>query len=425
MGRGSGSGHRSGHGRIFPGWIMVGAGALVLFVVYGLQFSFGEFRLAATEAEGWSQTSLSAIFAVYIGLYSLLSTVSGSATDRWGPRPTVAIGSCLLGGGYLLMSQASGLGLVVVGLAVVAPLGMSCSWVPVNATAVRWFVRRRGIASAIVTSGGSLGNIVGPPVAAWLIVTTGWRTALAIMAGVGVLLLLAAASVMVRSPESIGLHPDGDPAPPPASVGHADSTPAQATRTTTFWLVLVMYSLTFIVVFVPFVHGSAYAVGLGVSRITAATVISSIGVGGITGRLLVGWISDRIDRRKAVVLALGLEVVAFAALAGAQGLALLYPAAVAFGFGYGGSVAVFPALVADYFGRAHAGAIVGRIFALAGATAAIGPYVAALIFDATGSYRAAFAIAATLNAASLGLALLLPRPRPIEAARPPVVAGAT
>jgi MFS family permease len=392
---------------------VVGAGALVLFVVYGLQFSFGEFRLAATEDEGWSQTSLSAIFAVYIALYSALSAVSGAATDRWGPRRTVAIGSVLLCGGYLLMASADGLGLVVLALAVIAPIGMSCSWVPVNATAVRWFTRRRGIASAIVTAGGSAGNIVGPPVAAWLIVSSGWRTALAVMAIGGLVLLLIAAALLVRSPEEVGLHPDGDPAPPAIEAVTTDRTAAEASRTRTFWLLLVMYACTFIVIFTPFVHGTAFAVGLGVSRITAATVISSIGVGGIAGRLLVGWLSDRIDRRRAIVLALGLEAAAFATLAGAQGLGTLYPAAVAFGFGYGGSVAVFPALVADYFGRANAGAIVGRLFAIAGSTAAIGPYVAALLFDATGSYRAAFVIGAAFNGGALLLALLLPRPEPV------------
>ena len=380
--------------------------------MYGLQFSFGEFRLAATEAEGWSQTSLSAIFAVYIGIYSALSAVSGWATDRWGPRVTVGVGSVLLCGGYLLMSGAANLAVVTLALAVIAPIGMSCSWVPVNATAVRWFVRRRGIASAIVTSGGSVGNIVGPPVAASLIAATGWRTAMALMAGVGLILLLVAAALLSRSPEEVGLHPDGDPHPPTVGAGDVDRTPAEASRSPTFWIVLVMYSLTFIVVFVPFVHGSAFAVELGVSRIAAATVISSIGVGGLAGRLLVGWVSDRIDRRRAVVLALGLEVLAFLGLASADGLTLLYPAAAAFGFGYGGSVAVFPALVADYFGRANAGAIVGRMFAAAGSTAAIGPYVAALIFDASGSYRAAFAIAAGLNGAALVLAMLLPRPAP-------------
>ncbi|MEL7208551.1 MAG: hypothetical protein AAGK32_10035 [Actinomycetota bacterium] len=72
---------------------MVAAGFGVLFVVYGLQFSYGEFRLAATEEEGWSQTSLSLIFAVYIGGYSMLSAGAGWATDRFGPRRTVAAAS--------------------------------------------------------------------------------------------------------------------------------------------------------------------------------------------------------------------------------------------------------------------------------------------------------------------------------------------
>lgn len=399
--------------------MIVGAGFLVLFVVYGLQFSYGEFRLAATENEGWSQTSLSLIFAIYIGAYSLLSAVSGWATDRFGPRITVASGSVLLCAGYWLWAGASNLATVALALAVIAPIGMSCSWVPVNATAVRWFVRRRGIAGAIVTTGGSAGNIVGPPVAAALIAAHGWRTALVSMAGVGLVVLLGAATVLVRDPESVGLHPDGDPEPPPAEVEAAALTPAEVMRTSTYWLLWAMYSLTFIVVFVPFVHGSAFAVGLGISKITAATVISSIGIGGLTGRLIVGSLSDRIDRRRAVVLSLALETAAFVGLATADGLAMLYVSAVAFGFSYGGAVAVFPALVGDYFGRTHAGAIVGRVFASAGAMAAIGPYVAALIFDGTGSYRMAFAVAAGLNALAFGLATRLPPTDVLRAPSPP------
>ena len=397
---------------MFRGWYIVAAGFLVLFTVYGLQFSYGEFRLAATEDEGWSQTSLSLIFAVYIFAYSALSAVSGWATDRFGPRATVAVGSLLLSAGYLLWSRAESLLAVAVALAVIAPLGMSCSWVPVNATAVRWFVRRRGTASAIVTAGGSVGNIVGPPIAATLIAAHGWRTALAAMTSAGLVLLLIAAALLARSPEAVGLHPDGDPHPPPGERAGASMDPGQAVRSPTFWLLWAMYSVTFLVVFVPFVHGSAFAVDLGVSRLSAATVISSIGIGGLTGRLSVGWVSDRIDRRRAAVFAFGLQVLAFIGFATADGLTLLYPAAVAFGFGYGGSVAVFPALVADYFGRAHAGAIVGRIFASAGSMAAVGPYVAALIFDATASYRMAFAIAAGLNALALVFATRLPAVTP-------------
>ncbi len=387
---------------------MVAAGFMVLFVVYGLQFSYGEFRLAATEDEGWSQASLSLIFAIYIGSYSALSAASGWATDRFGPRPTVAIGSILLCLGYVLWARAESLVSVALALAIIAPLGMSCSWVPVNATAVRWFVRRRGIASAIVTSGGSFGNIVGPPIAASLIAAYGWRTALTTMATAGLAILLAAAAVLVKSPETVGLHPDGDDEAPVSEQTETSLTPREASGSSTFWIMWAMYSVTFLVVFVPFVHGSAFAVGLGIPKLSAATVISSIGIGGLTGRLLVGWISDRIDRRRAALAALSLQVLAFTGFAMADGLTMLYPAAVAFGFGYGGAVAVFPALVADYFGRASAGAIVGRMFATAGSMAAIGPYVAALIFEATDSYRSAFAIAAGLNALAALLATRLP-----------------
>lgn len=395
---------------MFRGWVIVGAGFVVLFVVYGLQFSYGEFRLAATEAEGWSQASLSLLFALYIGIYGIWSIVSGWATDRFGPRLTVAIGSVLLCAGYALWAVAPNLTVVALALVVVAPIGMSCSWVPINATAVRWFVRRRGIATAVVTSGGSVGNIVGPPVAAVLIAQLGWRQALALMAGVGLLLLLAAAALLVRDPESVGLYPDGADTPPSTASEASALTPAQAVRTTTYWKLWAMYSLTFVVVFVPFVHGSAFGVDLGLTPLRAATVISAIGVGGLTGRLIVGTVSDRIDRRRAVVGALVSQMLGFAGFAMADGVALLYPAAVAFGFGYGGAVAVFPALVGDYFGRTHAGAIVGRMFASAATMAAIGPYVAALIFDATDSYRLAFSASAALNLAAFVLATQLPSP---------------
>jgi len=256
-----------------------------------------------------------------------------------------------------------------------------------------------------------VGNIVGPPVAATLIAAFGWRQALTIMAGVGLCLLLIAAATLIRDPETVGLHPDGADEPPPAAIEGAALTPAEAVRTSTYWMLWAMYSLTFIVVFVPFVHGSAFAVGLGLTPLRAATVISAIGVGGLSGRLIVGTLSDRIDRRRAVVVALLLQMLGFAGFAFADGAALLYPSAVAFGFGYGGAVSVFPALVGDYFGRTHAGAIVGRMFASAATMAAIGPYVAALIFEASDSYRMAFGASAALNLAAFTLALRLPAPK--------------
>jgi MFS family permease len=142
-------------------------------------------------------------------------------------------------------------------------------------------------------------------------------------------------------------------------------------------------------------------------------MLSAIGLGGVTGRLTTGTLSDHIGRRPSLALMLALQIVAFAGFAAAHGLALLFPAAVLFGFAYGGSVTLFPALVGDQFGRLYAGAIVGTIFASAGALAAVGPYLAAALYDATNSYRLAFALGAAANAGSLLLvALLRPPVRP-------------
>ena len=392
----------------FHGWKVVGAAFVALFVVYSIQFSFGTFVDDVVEDTGWSETRLQLIFAVYVFSYSALSAVTGAFTDRFGPRRVVATGAVLLTAGYVIWASAPNLWIAFLGLGIVAPLGMSASWVPCNATVVRWFVARRGTALAVATSGTSMANILAPPVAASLVQSYGWRTALASFALTGGVVMLASSFWFRRDPESMGQHPDGTLEPPPQDVAGPGLDAGQAMRTLTYWLILIMYALTFVVVFVPFVHSNQFAIDLGVEPVTAATVISSIGVGGLAGRLLVGPLSDRFGRKRLVVMAFALETLAFFGIAASQGLTLLYPSAVVFGFSYGATVTMLPALVGDYFGRAHAGAIVGRIFGTAGTLAAIGPYIAQLLVDSSGSYRIAFMLSGGANAAALLMALRLP-----------------
>jgi len=397
----------------FYGWNVVGAAFTALFVVYSIQFSFGTFVDDIVEDTGWSETRLQLIFAVYIFTYSSLSAVTGALTDRVGPRRVVAVGSVLLTAGYIIWATAPNLWIAFLGLGVVAPLGMSASWVPCNATVVRWFVERRGTALAIATSGTSMANIIAPPVAATLVKAYGWRTALASFALTGGAAMLLSSLWFRRDPESMGQFPDGKDGPPTpldqTLISSSDGLTAKAaSRTRTYWLILGMYALTFVVVFVPFVHSNQFAIDLGIDEITAATVISSIGVGGLAGRLLVGPISDRLGRKRLVVAAFALETLAFFGIAASNGLTLLYPSAVVFGFSYGATVTMLPALVGDYFGREHAGAIVGRIFGTAGSLAAIGPYVAQLLVDSSGSYRFAFVLSGVANGAALVMASRLP-----------------
>jgi len=110
-----------------------------------------------------------------------------------------------------------------------------------------------------------------------------------------------------------------------------------------------------------------------------------------------------------VIFAFAFEAVSFVGFAFSQDLILLYMSAFVFGFAYGGSVTIFPPLVADLFGRAHAGSIVGRIFATAGSAAAVGPYAAQLLVNRLGNYRWAFFVGAIANLCAMLIATRLPQ----------------
>ena len=175
-----------------------------------------------------------------------------------------------------------------------------------------------------------------------------------------------------------------------------------AARTIDFWLIVGLFLCTWLVVFIPLVHLSPYAKDAGASSAVSATLVALIGLGGLFGRGLAGNVSDRFGRLSTLTMTLLMQVVAFVAFALTASLPVLLPAAGLFGMGYGGSTVLFPALAGDRFGRAHAGAIVGAVFAGAGSLGAIGPYMAAWIHDSTDSYRLAFLIAAVANVASVG-----------------------
>ena len=116
-----------------------------------------------------------------------------------------------------------------------------------------------------------------------------------------------------------------------------------------------------------------------------------------------GAVSDLIGRRAALAVSLALQALSFVGLALPTGAPSLLLAAALYGFAYGAVTALMPAIVADFFGPAHAGSLVGLIFGIAGPTAALGPLLGGLVFDLTRSYAWAFGGAAALNVLALGL----------------------
>ena len=402
--------------RVFPGWFVVAGAFAVMFVAYGAQYSFGVFFAAMLAEFGWSRGSLSGAFSLYALAYCLLGFVAGRLTDAWGPRAVIAAGGIFLGAAYAGMALVSELWHPYVLYGFVASIGMATAFVPANSTIVRWFVRRRGLAVGLATSGQSAGMLVAAPLAQILVSMVGWRVTYVVFGIVLFVALNAVAPVMRRDPEALGLSPDGDPRPLATTMEIARGlTLAAAARTGAFWALMATFSATWIPVFVAIVHAVPLARDLGHSPLVAASLLSVLGGGAIPGRILMGALSDRIGRKFTLGTMLLIQAIAFGAFTIAASLPALYGAAATFGFSYGAITVLFPSIIGDYFGRERVGSLVGVFFAIAGAAGAIGPVAAGAIYDATGSYAIAFMLAAAFNVIAF-VALTLARP-PAAASR--------
>jgi MFS family permease len=270
----------------------------------------------------------------------------------------------------------------------------------------------------LTSSGASFGTFIFPPLAAALIGAYGWRHAYLLLGVAAVAVISLCAAFTVRDPEHMGLLPDGHPPTPsppttaePSPTSFArDWTLAQAQRTSSFWLLNVVFTLTWLVVFVPMVHVVSFAVDLGIPQFRAAMAISVIGFAGFMGRLFIGTISDRIGRVSTLGLCFLLQALGFIGFAFSSDLMSLYLAAAVFGLSYGGVTALFPAIIGDFYGRTSVGSIAGFIFAVSGSPAAFGPLIAGYIYMVTGRYSAAFLLSAALNVIAFVLLFLVKKP---------------
>ncbi len=404
--------------RLYYGWLIAIAGFFILYAAYGFQYSFGVFLPHIEDSLAPGQRAATSLgYSIYASLYAVLGFFSGWLTDRWGPRRVLMLGGLLLGSGIYLVGHAQTLWQYYSAY-IVAALGMSTIFVPATSTIVKWFIKRRGLATGLVVLGGSVGQVTVPLISAWLLTRVEWRQAYSYSGIALAIIVVLFGLIMVREPESKGLKPFGlseDVSQPANAQDNTSFTLREAAKTRQLWLFTGGLFLLSIMMFMPMAHLPIFAEGtLGASPAQGALMITAIGAGNCVGRGLGGWISDILGRRRMLITMVIVEVFAFLGLVlsgTVKNLTLAYGSAALFGVSYGTMALLLAALPGDLFGRRHLSAITGVIFSVSGVSTGIGIFAAGAIFERTGSYTVAFIISSALVASALPLFLLVKPPR--------------
>src|ERR1700751_3644771 len=369
-----------------PWWVVVGA-VTGLFVCNGpvLGFTFGVFLKPIMADTGWHRSTAS--FALSVGgiLGASAVPIRGRMMDRWSIRRVALPGIVVYTIFMSLMGLAPAVGWIFTLMFAMAEMASAIPTPLGYAKAISaWFDRRRGLALGIAMSGVGLGAFVIPQVAERLIERIGWRGTYVSLGLLTLVIAFPVVALWIREPRP----GEGERGNAAAITVPAGYTVREATSTARFW----MLGAAFFFVAVGINGSAAHIVPLltdhGLSPAAATATLAIFGLATMSGRLLAGFLVDRIFAPYVATFFFLAPIAGFAFLASATGM---LPAAgvVLMGMGLGTEIDLIAFLVTRYFGQRAFGQIYGYFFMIFGLGSSFGRFLAGLVYDLAGSYTPA------------------------------------
>lgn len=398
--------------RFFYGFIVAAASFFIMTIAWGANRTIGVFLEPMIKEFGWTRAGISVSVTLSMLLTGVLGIVTGKISDRVGPRAVVTICGFFMGISYLLVSQINDIWQLYLFYGVVGGIGLSGATVPMVSAVTRWFVKRRGLMVGIVMAGPALGITTVPLAASWLISSFGWRTAYVIVGSAVLVLVILIAQLLNSEPAQKGLAAYGAEKAKVAEShpGASGFSLQEALHTRQFWILAFISFICQFNINVVMVHIVIYAIGIGVSSIVAAGILSITAGISIGGRIISGAVADRIGNRKTVIISLSLTLSAFLCLLAGQGIWELYLFAAIFGLGGWACTPVISIIIARLFGVKAHGAIFSTAQCFGFIGSAVGPVLAGYLFDVSDSYHLAFLVSAVVSIIALMLSLWLRPP---------------
>jgi MFS family permease len=401
---------------------MVGLVSAIRIVGGGLhQFGFTVFFLPISQDLGISRAATSLAFSLSRAQGAIEAPLVGYLIDRYGPRPIIVTAVFLAGVGYILLSWVTSYtGFLVVYLGVICLAFVAGFVHSPMVVANNWFIRQRARAMTVVSAAVPIGGALISPLLAIGVASIGWRWAAFASGCIFLLVCLPLSFQLKRSPESMGLLPDGDIAPENMKTNPAadettnksvaaDFTSRQAMKTWVFWLLVISMTARVTCYSTATVHFIPLMVWKGLSEGAAATLLGAFALINLLAHFVLGWIADRVNKPKLLAACHFLPALALPPLFLDSGYWQLLLFTTTFTF-LDASFPIIWATVGDFFGRRNFATIRGMMsfFYMWGSFA--GPVMAGAIYDRTQSYEMVLWLLLSLLAFATLLVLFLIRP---------------
>jgi MFS family permease len=400
---------RSHQPSVFYGWWVVGAFSVTTFISTGVRHAVGPFLKPIVDDLGLDRASFSAVIALSLLLYGLFMPLAGMALDRFSVRAVTSVGTVLLVISLVLTAMVRNFWEFAAVYGVLVPIGLAGTG-PVIASGVvaRWFSKRRGTALSVLGSASMTGMSLLVPAITWLILTTGWRTTYVLIAGGILVLVLPLCLLVVRdSPESVGLTTDGaalkagDRAAPVERV-----TAGEALQTLAFWQLAGSFFTCGFSMSLLSAHGIPMLTDHGYTPMFASWTLGVLGGSSIGFTVMLGALSDRLGRRPVLAAIYAGRIFIFAGFFLIRdNPAAILAVAVLGGITMAGTGSMTSALTADIYGRFSVSSVFGLIFLVHQTGSALGSWLAGALFETTGGYGAAYALACVFLAGAAIVAL--------------------
>jgi OFA family oxalate/formate antiporter-like MFS transporter len=381
-------------------WFQLGASLVAMIMIANLQYSWTLFVGPLQKGTGWKLSDIQVAFTLFIIFQTWVQPFDGWLIDRLGPRGFVTAAGLLCGLGWAGIGYATSLPVLYV-LYCLAGTGAAFVYSGSVGSALKWFKERRGLASGIMTAGFGGGTALFIPFIQSSISGNGYRTTF-VATGILQGIVIAVVAQFLRHPPAATAPAHGG-SQAATLVDKKQFTTMEVLRTTQFYMLYVAFVLMATGGLLVTANAGPMAKSWGFS-VTLAATLSPLANG--AARIFWGWVSDRLGRESTMMLTFVLQAFCLVAVAtlGQISTAWFVATLIAVYFTWGQIYSLFPSTSGDYFGTKHATSNYAVLYTAKGVASIISGYVAALVYERSGSWAMGFYGSAVMALVAAALA---------------------